>query len=115
MRHNPAAGAIVIMLRSLKMHGMAQAVSELTEQGSPAFEAALPADSDEAGHAFQYESGHLFRSEAGQRSDLMSATGVVRAQIDLDDVSRRGRGQACSRFAGAERRLRRLSPESSSR
>ena len=42
MRHNPAAGAIIIMLRSLKMHGMAQAVGELTEQGSPAFEAALP-------------------------------------------------------------------------
>ena len=42
MRHNPAAGAIAIMLRSLKMHGMAQAVGELTEQGSPAFEAALP-------------------------------------------------------------------------
>ena len=42
MRHNPASGAIVIMLRSLKMHGMAQAVGELTEQGSPAFEAALP-------------------------------------------------------------------------
>jgi hypothetical protein len=42
MRHNPAAGAVVIMLRGLKMHGMAQAVSELTEQGSPAFEAALP-------------------------------------------------------------------------
>src|SRR5271170_5830242 len=30
------------MLRSLKMHGMAQAVGELTEQGSPAFEAAVP-------------------------------------------------------------------------
>src|ERR1700677_1156810 len=42
MRHNPAAGAVVIMLRTLKMHGMAQAVGELTEQGSPAFEAALP-------------------------------------------------------------------------
>ena len=42
MRHNPAAGAVIIMLRTLKMHGMAQAVSELTEQGSPAFEAALP-------------------------------------------------------------------------
>ena len=42
MRHNPAAGAVVIMLRSLKMHGMAQAVGELTEQGSPAFEAAVP-------------------------------------------------------------------------
>jgi DNA replication protein DnaC len=42
MPHNPASGAIVIMLRSLKMHGMAQAVGELTEQGSPAFEAAIP-------------------------------------------------------------------------
>ena len=42
MRHNPAAGAIIIMLRTLKMHGMAQAVGELTEQGSPAFEAAVP-------------------------------------------------------------------------
>ena len=42
MRHNPAAGAVVIMLRTLKMHGMAQAVGELTEQGSPAFEAAVP-------------------------------------------------------------------------
>ncbi len=42
MRHNPAGGAIVIMLRSLKMHGMAQAVAELTEQGSPAFETTLP-------------------------------------------------------------------------
>src|ERR1700716_1166040 len=42
MRHNPAAGAIIIMLKSLKMHGMAQAVGELTEQGAPAFEAAIP-------------------------------------------------------------------------
>jgi len=42
MRHNPASGALVIMLRSLKMFGMAQAVGELTEQGSPAFEAAIP-------------------------------------------------------------------------
>ena len=42
MRHDPASGAIVIMLRSLKMHGMAQAVAELTEQAAPAFEAAIP-------------------------------------------------------------------------
>src|SRR5580704_16647429 len=42
MPHNPASGAIVIMLRSLKMYGMAHAVSELTEQGAPAFEAAIP-------------------------------------------------------------------------
>ena len=42
MRHDPASGALVIMLSSLKMHGMAQAVDELTRQGSPAFEAAIP-------------------------------------------------------------------------
>ena len=42
MRHDPASGAMVVMLRSLKMYGMAQAVSELIEQGSPAFEAAVP-------------------------------------------------------------------------
>lgn len=41
MRHDPASGAIVIMLRSLKMHGMAQAVTDLIEQGAPAFEAAV--------------------------------------------------------------------------
>jgi DNA replication protein DnaC len=42
MRHDPASGAIVIMLRSLKMYGMAQAVDDLIEQGAPAFEAAVP-------------------------------------------------------------------------
>jgi hypothetical protein len=51
MRHDPAAGAIVIMLRSLKMRHaegvlparrMAQAVTDLIEQGAPAFEAAIP-------------------------------------------------------------------------
>lgn len=42
MRHDPASAALVIMLKSLKMAGMAQAISELTEQGSPAFEAAVP-------------------------------------------------------------------------
>ena len=42
MRHDPAAAAIVIMLRGLKMYGMAQAVGELTEQGSPAFGTAVP-------------------------------------------------------------------------
>jgi hypothetical protein len=42
MRHDPASAAIVITLRSLKMSGMAQAVADLMEQGSPAFEAAVP-------------------------------------------------------------------------
>ena len=42
MRHDPAGAAVVIMLRNLKMHGMAQAASDLMEQGSPAFESAIP-------------------------------------------------------------------------
>jgi hypothetical protein len=42
MRHDPASAAIVIMMRSLKTYGMAQAVEDLIEQGSPAFEAAMP-------------------------------------------------------------------------
>ncbi|WP_340249268.1 ATP-binding protein, partial [Sulfitobacter pontiacus] len=42
MRHDPAGAAIVIMMRSLKMPGMAQAVQDLHEQRSPAFDAAIP-------------------------------------------------------------------------
>jgi DNA replication protein DnaC len=42
MRHDPASAAIIIMLRALKLYGMAQAVSDLLEQGSPAFDAAVP-------------------------------------------------------------------------
>ena len=48
----------------------------------------LSADTDEAGHAFQFEVGHLYRSEAGRRSDLMSATGGLLPRIEVDDVSR---------------------------
>src|ERR1700733_9596290 len=42
MRHDPASAAIVVMLRSLKMFGLAQAASDLIEQGAPAFTAAVP-------------------------------------------------------------------------
>ena len=42
MRHDPASAAIIIMLRSLKMYGMAQAVTDLMEQGAPAFDTAVP-------------------------------------------------------------------------
>ena len=42
MRHDPAQAAIVLRLRELKMFGMAQAVTELAEQGAPAFEAVQP-------------------------------------------------------------------------
>src|ERR1700710_1541564 len=41
MRHDPARTAVVVMLRGLKMLGMAQAVGDLIEQGAPAFDAAV--------------------------------------------------------------------------
>lgn len=31
MRHDPASAAVVVMLRGLKMYGMAQAVGDLIE------------------------------------------------------------------------------------
>src|SRR3984957_1959902 len=42
MRHDPASAAVVVMLRGLKMFGMAKAVGDLIEQGAPAFTAAVP-------------------------------------------------------------------------
>ena len=42
MRHDPAGASIVIMLRCLKLYGMAQAVDDLVAQGAPAFEGATP-------------------------------------------------------------------------
>jgi DNA replication protein DnaC len=42
MAHDSTTTAIVSLLKSLKMYGMAHAVSELGEQGVPAFEAAQP-------------------------------------------------------------------------
>ena len=42
MRHDPASAAVVVMLKALKMYGMAQAVGDLIEQGAPAFDAAVP-------------------------------------------------------------------------
>ena len=42
MRHDPASAAVVVMLRGLKMYGMAQAADDLIEQGAPAFGTAVP-------------------------------------------------------------------------
>ena len=42
MRHDPASAAVVVMLRGLKMYGMAGAASDLIEQGAPAFDTAVP-------------------------------------------------------------------------
>ena len=55
MRHDPASAAIVVMLRGLKMYGMAQAVGDLSEQGAPAFAAAVPVLSQ------------LLKAEVGER------------------------------------------------
>lgn len=41
MRHDPAAASIVIMLRSLNMYDIAQAVHYLTEQGAPVFDSTV--------------------------------------------------------------------------
>ncbi len=60
------------------------------------------ADSDEAGHAFQYEAGRPFRSEAGQRSDLMSATDCLLSQIEVDGVSDVVGGQVSADFKRAD-------------
>jgi hypothetical protein len=42
MRHDPASAAVVVMLRGLKMYGMAQAAGDLIDQGAPAFDTAVP-------------------------------------------------------------------------
>ena len=42
MRHDPASAAVIVLLRGLKMYGMAQAASDLMEQGAPAFDTAVP-------------------------------------------------------------------------
>ena len=42
LRHDPASAAVVVMLRGLKIHGTAQGVGELIEQGAPVFNAAVP-------------------------------------------------------------------------
>lgn len=42
MRHDLGAGANVITLRNLEMHVMAQAVTDLIEQGAPDFDGTIP-------------------------------------------------------------------------
>ncbi len=42
MRHDPASAAVMVMLRSVRMYGMARAAGDLIERGAPAFDTALP-------------------------------------------------------------------------
>jgi len=71
MRHDPAGASIVIMLRSLKLHGMAQAVNDLVEQGAPAFEAAIPMLSQ------------LLKAEMAEREVRSARTGHIRPSIPI--------------------------------
>ncbi len=42
LRHDPASAAVMVMLRSVRMYGMARAAGDLIEQGAPAFDTAPP-------------------------------------------------------------------------
>ncbi len=42
MRHDPVSAVAVVLLKTLKMYGMAQAVGDLIEQGAPAFDVPVP-------------------------------------------------------------------------
>jgi hypothetical protein len=61
------------MLRSLKMHGMAQAVSDLMEQGSPAIDAAVPIPSQ------------LLKAETAEREVLSVAYRIKSARFPAYD------------------------------
>ncbi len=123
MRHNPAAGAVVIMLRSLKMHGMAQAVGELTEQGSPAFEAALPilsqllkaetADREVRSTAYQLKAARFpnYRDLAGF-DFAWRAKSTRRSRVNSIDASS-WRTPTMSSCSAAPAQARRISPRRS--
>ena len=121
MRHNPAAGAIIIMLRSLKMHGMAQAVAELTEQGSPAFEAALPilsqllkaetADREVRSTAYQLEAAR-FPNYRDPASTSPAARSMKRSYVNSIAASS-WRMRTTSSWSAAPARAKRISPRRS--
>ena len=119
MRHNPAAGAVVIMLRTLKMHGMAQAVGELTEQGSPAFEAALPilsqllkaetADREVRSTAYQLKAA-AFRTIATLPASTSPAVRSTRRSRVNSITASSWKTPTMSSWSAAPARARRISP-----
>ena len=87
MRHDPASAAVVVMLRALKMYGMAQAVSDLIEQGAPAFDAAVPILSQllKAEMAeVTYRADNTI--ELASEDDVAKMQKLLDALEDLDDV-----------------------------
>ena len=119
MRHNPAAGAVVIILRALKMHGMAQAVGELSEQGSPAFDggAAHPIAALEGGNSRQggkvdglpAQSGPLSELSRPCRLRLRQQRGERGAHVN-SIVASSWRMRTMSSWSAAPARARRISP-----
>ena len=106
MRHNAAAGEIIIMLRCLKVRGMAQAVGEQSNKGSPAFEAALPilsqllkaeaADREARSTAYQLKAAR-FRNyrdltglRLGRQRGQRRAARIVRVKTAVPKTSWRG-------------------------
>ena len=83
MRHDPAGAAVVVMLRSLKMYGMAQAAGELMEQGAPAYDSAVPILSQ------------LLKAETAEREVRSVAYQIKRLQFCLQR-SQRGSGAPAS-------------------
>ena len=103
MRHDPASAAVVVMLRGLKMYGMAQAVGDLIEQGAPAFDAAVPILSQ------------LLKAEIAEREVRSIAYQIKAARFpaykDHGRVRLRfQRGQRSHGPATAPRRVHRMAP-----
>jgi hypothetical protein len=125
MRHDPAAGALVIMLRSLKMHGMAQAVDELAQQGAPAFKAAIPvlsqllkaktAEREVRFMAYQFKASRFpaYRDLAGFDFASSEVNEALVRQLHRCDLSS-PRTMSCS-LAGLELARRILLPHSACR
>ena len=92
MRHDPASAALVVMLRGLKMYGMAEAVGDLVEQGAPAFEAAIPTLSQ------------LLKAELSEREVRSIAYHIKSARFpaykDLASFDRGGSGNSDSPMSG---------------
>ena len=89
MRHDPAGASIVIMLRSLKLYGMAQAVDDLVAQGAPAFEAATPmlsqllkAEMDRRSLETEESLRYVIAHQVQEQAELDELRALVRKTLD---------------------------------
>ena len=68
------AGFACAAFHDKAVRGVTSKAVQCDEIWSFSYAKTVIADSDEAGHAFQYEAGRPFRDEAGHGSDLKPAT-----------------------------------------